>query len=754
MLRPVPPQPPTPPARLSPAVAALFFASGATSLGFELVWTKQLGVLLGGTTTAVAWVVALFMGGMALGYFAGGRMSQRMAQPVKSYGLCEMAMAGWGLLACHALPSLPADWPEPLLMGAAGLVLLPCTVLAGATLPMLVQATRGNLGAALGRLYALNTLGAVAGVLAAGLVLIGQFGLQGTGGLLAAAGLLVGAMAMRLPMQRLPAEPEESDVATGPRPAAGWLAAAGVAGAASLAEEVLWTRALTAHFNASTYAFAAILAVFLVGLALGAAAAVRWIDAGRSPRTLLAASQVALSLLVLFTPAAMLWAEHWLPGYAGVRQIGSYAAFVGMVATGLGRTALALLLPTMLLGMALPLIGAELKAGKTRGAATGWLVGCNAVGAAAGSLGARFVLLPLLGVQHGLAAAGALHGLLGLLVGARAIPRGVFAGLLLGWMAMFAAIQPSSAPSIGRLARNHRLLLVDEGVQDTTAVVEMPGPPPVRQIVANGIAYAGDSPTARRYMRLLGHLPALLARQQDRAMVICLGTGMTASSVLRHAGVQHAELVDISPVVSRTLRQFDHVNDKLAPSQRASIVRQDGRIFLARAAPQSYDIITLEPPPPRVAGVAALYSRQFYQQAKRALKPGGAIAQWLPLHGMTDAELRMLARTFAAEFAGAKLIKIADVEAALVATNGAGADLATVHARLAAAGVAAHMAEIGVADPLALPTIGADRLAQALGDGPLVTDDDPRIEQFAAGLPAENQSTDRAGLAFMAGMWR
>jgi spermidine synthase len=172
-------------------------------------------------------------------------------------------------------------------------------------------------------------------------------------------------------------------------------------------------------------------------------------------------------------------------------------------------------------------------------------------------------------------------------------------------------------------------------------------------------------------------------------------------------------------------------------------------VFLARAPEAHYDVITLEPPPPRAAGVAALYSREFYQHARRALAEGGALAQWLPIHGMTNDELRMLARTFQQVFPDAKLIEIQEIEAALIGVKGQGADAATIAARMAESGVAEQLRALNVLPPLSLPTLSAAALRAALGEGPIVSDDHPRIEHFAAGLPSEGPGTDRAGQAFL-----
>ena len=716
-------------------VALLFFVSGAVALGFEVVWARQLATVLGGATTSVAYVVALFMGGMALGYALGGRIAPRVRRPVRIYGAVEIALALLGLGASHLLPGLS---PGGAWLGAA-LLIAPCTILAGMTLPILAEATRGPLGGAMGLLYGVNTAGAVVGTLLAGLWAIGAMGLTATAGVLALTGGTVGLLALGLggsiglvdrPAAADGAAPSRPTTAPGPRLP---LILACAAGLASISEEVLWTRALLPHLNSSTYAFSMILAVFLLGLALGAGWSGRMIRRRPdSARTLLVVTQLAAALLVLLSPELLRIAEHAVPGYVGVRRATGLSLWLGTVGVSLVRTAFALLPPTFALGCALPLL-AQIHAGDgpERGAAAGRISAWNTVGAVAGALLARFALLPALGVGMSLQAVALIHVAVAA-AAAPALPRRSTVLLVAGGVAGLAVFRPAAAPFLGRLVAPHKVLMADEGVQDTTAVAELqfPAVKGARQIFSNGIAYAGDTPGGKRYMRLLGHLPALLAERQTKALVICVGTGMTAAAVARHAAFERIDLVDISPVVTETLPWFRRSNDGVWEDPRVRLHIADGRRFVASADAGSYDVITLEPPPPRAAGVAALYSTEFYEGAKRLLSPGGAVAQWLPLHGMTVEELTMLTRTFLQVFPDGRLIRIKDNEAALVA----GGTWAHASARAAAPSVAEHLAGIGAPNPQELPRASGAALRAVIGPGDVVSDDHPRVEHFAAGL--------------------
>jgi spermidine synthase len=324
-------------------------------------------------------------------------------------------------------------------------------------------------------------------------------------------------------------------------------------------------------------------------------------------------------------------------------------------------------------------------------------------------------------------------------------PRQLGAALLAGAALMLWLLLPGQrVPFVGRLAESHRLVLLDEGPQDTTAVVDIgAGAGRQRLIFSNGISYTGDNAPSRRYMRLLGHLPALLADDPGDSLVICIGTGMTAAAVARHPEVRSLALVDISPVVQRTLPLFAHVNDRVWTDPRVAVVRADGRQFLG-ASRRPWGVVTLEPPPPRAAGAASLYTAEIYQRARRSMRRGGVIAQWLPLHGLTEAELLLITRTFVQVFPDAALFMLNSHEAALVGSPAPLVlDMARLRARLGDPAIAGSLAEIGfppvegealLAELLALAPLSGPELVRFAGPGPVITDDRPLAESFAAVL--------------------
>jgi spermidine synthase len=190
--------------------------------------------------------------------------------------------------------------------------------------------------------------------------------------------------------------------------------------------------------------------------------------------------------------------------------------------------------------------------------------------------------------------------------------------------------------------------------------------------------------------------------------VICVGTGSTLAALLPYR-FTHIDAVDISPSIQRTMGFFRTVNDGALEDPRVRLRLDDGERFL-RLTSARYDVITLEPPPPRAPGVAALYSREFYDVARARLSPGGVLAQWLPLHDLSSQEAGILVATFLAVFPDATL-HLAERNETILLGGLPGSQLArSVDRRLRSSKVQNDLQRIGLQ--------GADPLAQTIVAGP------------------------------------
>ncbi|MBI2081748.1 MAG: fused MFS/spermidine synthase, partial [candidate division NC10 bacterium] len=674
-----------------------FFLSGATGLVYEVVWLRLLGLVFGHTVYAITTVLAAFMAGLALGSFAFARVVGRLSNLLRAYGWLEIGIG----LSCAAIPALLGGAATLYLRlhGALdlsydafslvqfllvfALLLLP-TALMGGTLPVLSQALAGppgRLGRTIGVLYAVNTAGAVVGVVLAGYVLLPAIGNRATIAVAVGANLAVGAVALFLSRSRPfappepgspPAAPQAARAAGAPLPgplglaAALTVAALGLSGAASMIYEVAWTRALSLVIGSSTYAFTAMLVAFLVGIA-GGSAAYSWLRGTRpaGPATfavLQAGIGLAVALVLLLferMPELFLVALRWSDSPGFVQGV-QFAVSAG-----------ALLLPTLLIGATFPCAVAVAARGAGRtGQDVGHIYAVNTVGAIVGTVLAGFVLIPALGVHAALKVGILLNlllaaGLWGLSPHAAATWRwgGLAAAVLaaLGaalvppWDQRVMASGPAiygkaylepSAQSVGKRLREQRLLYYRDGLSATVSVNQRGQHVFLR---VNGKAEAGtayDMPT----QLMLGHLPLLLHPKPQRVLVIGLGSGITAGAVARHP-IERLDIAEIEPAVVEASRFFAHEHGEVLADPRVRLVLADARTFLLTTA-ERYDVIISEPSNPWIGGLASLFSVEFFTLARERLRPGGIMLQWLQAYNLFPDDLRMVLQTFRTVFPG------------------------------------------------------------------------------------------------------
>jgi spermidine synthase len=622
----------------------LFLAGGAAALVYEVTWFQLLAIHAGGSSRAAATVLATFMAGLGFGSLLVPRWVSRATNPLLACAALEALIALCGLAMPWAIAAVPR-LPSLLHAAAFALLLLVPAAAMGGTLPLAAR-TLGSGPAAARRvagLYAANTLGGVAGCLAAGFWLLRVHDTLVAGlvaaGLNGLAALVALALAGRWPAPRPTGggKPVVPDTAAARRgfPAA-ILVVAAFSGATALAAEVVWTRLLALLLGGTTYTFSLILAGFLVGIAIGSGAAA----ALRPPRVWLAWCQAALVPAIAFgawAAGAGLPAWPVNPALAATPWVQLQIDFV--------RCLVAVLPASILWGASVPLAVASLaRANGDPARAAGTVLAANTLGAVAGSLLAALVLLPGMGSRATqqwmlVAAAGAaVVALPPRSAGGRPWPRFLTpaaAILAAGWL--FPRLPPL-APALvgwGRYAAVSRseppeFLVVREGTDSTLAVSR--GRDGVLNYHNAGKVQASSEPQDMRLQRLLGHIATLVPESPRRVLVIGCGAGVTAGSVSVDPEVVEETICELEAEVPRTAGEFfAGINDGVVGSPKVRVRIDDARRFL-RTTDETFDAITSDPFDPWVRGAANLYTEEFFALAKRRLAPGGAITVFVQLY--------------------------------------------------------------------------------------------------------------------------
>jgi len=741
------------PRMLSVFLPAIFFLSGCAALIFENLWFYQAGLAFGNSIWASSLVLAGFMGGLALGNALAARLRPGRFRAIRLYGLLEVAIAVSGLALVVALPaiaSLLATLMAPLLdsvwlvnpvrLGCAFVLLLIPSTAMGATLPVMVSALYERdprFGSVLGRLYGWNTVGAVVGALAGDLVLIEALGVRGTGVAAAAIGLTAAGLAFMLsrrfeetPAGKEALAPHEKPERLTAR--ALWLlAAAAMAGFTLLGLEVVWFRFLLHFMFGSSQTFAILLATVLAGIGLG----------GLIGGVLAASEARAWQLL----PSAAL--------LTGIASLGLYWAFpAGAPDYTWGPTlvrALVLMFPPALLSGALfTLVGAALKteiASETR--AAGLLTLANTTGATLGPLLAGFVLLPTLGMDRSVELLSAMYlvvGVVTLAAGARpkgALHRTVSGASALALVAMLllfpgaTMLERHLAPVLEPFTKgqNAEVIAMREGVTETIVYTEerVFGEPVSHRLITNGYSMSGTAIEGLRYMKLFVYLPMAIHPDAKSALLISYGVGTTAKALTNTPGFESIDVVDIS-------RDILEMNDIVYPDEeehplhdpRVEVHVEDGRYFL-ETTDERFDLITGEPPPPKMAGIVTLYTREYFELVYDRLREGGIASYWLPVHTLSPSDSKAVVRAFCDAFEDCTLWGGAGLNWMLLGTkNATGPGSSERFARQwNIPAVRDDLELIAIERPEQLGALfmaGPDDLAELAGDAKPLTDDHPK----------------------------
>ena len=660
--------PPTTRRRL-PALCVLFVCSGCSALIYEIVWFQLLELVIGSSAISLGILLGTFMGGMCLGSLMTPLLVSPRYHPLRVYALMELGIAVLGLMLLFGMPlvgGIYIAWAGANALGmvlqgmVAGVCLLPPTFLMGATLPAIsrwVETTPQGVSW-LGLFYGGNIAGAVMGSLLAGFYLLRFYDVATATYVAVALNVAVALLSMVIAkaIRYEPSEVSESRLDNHPAPGA-WAVYVAIAfsGLTALAAEVIWTRLLSLLFGATVYAFALILAVFLLGLGIGASVGSLLGGKVARPRVALGGCQILLC-------GAMAWTAYQLTQSLPYWPIDPARAADPWFRMRLDllRSLWAMLPPAIFWGASFPLaLAAVASRSQDPGRWVGRVYGANTVGAIVGSLAASLWLVAWIGSQHaqqGLLAVSAISGLLVLapLAGAGSAPsKATFPAALLlavvggGTLVWSVPEVPPDLIAYGRRVTESghaQVIYAGEGLTASVAVSR--GPDEVLNYHSAGKIQASSEWQDMRLQRMLGHLTTLVPSNPRRFLVIGLGAGVTAGAVSIEPKLDRLTIVEIEPLVPQVVSEYFHeYNFDVVAQPKVRVQIDDGRHFLLTTR-ETFDGITSDPFDPWVKGTAALYTKEFFELARQHLNPGGVVTQFVQLYESNEEAVKSEIATF------------------------------------------------------------------------------------------------------------
>ncbi|HEX7937525.1 MAG TPA: fused MFS/spermidine synthase, partial [Gemmatimonadaceae bacterium] len=659
-------------ARILPFLLALFVGSGCAALIYEIVWFQVLQLVIGSSAVSLAVLLGTFMGGMCAGSLLLARFVSRVEHPLRVYarlealiGVCGAALIVLMPLVSRLYTAVDGGGPSSIVLRAivCVLLLLPPTVLMGATLPAMsrfVEATPKGVSW-LGFFYGGNIVGAVVGCLTAGFFLLRKFDLS-TASLVAVA-LNVTVAGLGFLLSRRAAYSAPRDEVEPGAPAAPWqprgvFVAIALSGLTALGAEVVWTRLLSLMFGATTYAFSIILAVFLAGLGGGSVIG-SWL--GRDVKSARAAFGWTQLLLGLSTAWGAFMIAKELPWWPINERLATNVWLVFQV--DMARALYAVAPGALLWGASFPLALAAASGSISAdpGRTVGRVYAANTLGAIVGSLVTGLVLIPWIGTkgaQQVFIVVSVVSGVVVLLpmMRQRALGgAGVAMAGALSAVALFFAASVSAVPT-GLIAWGRSLswqgapnaLYWGEGMNASIAVTEEVNG--WRNFHVSGKVEASTEPQDMRLQRLLGHLSGLMHDNPKDVLVVGFGAGVTAGALSIHPTVERMVICEMEPLIPKVVSTYFSVaNHAVADSKKVSVVYDDARHYVLTTR-RKFDVITSDPIHPWVKGAATLYTKEYFEHVKAHLNPGGVVTQWVPLYESTPDVVRSELATFFSVF--------------------------------------------------------------------------------------------------------
>ncbi len=681
---------------LRPIALALTVCTGFTGLAYEITWQKYLQILLGAHSEATATVLGLFLGGLSLGYWLFGALTRalvlrgrregeggRPAPLLLVYGIVEAGIGVYCLLfpsffplvrsASARLPTGEGAFAFAVDTALAAVLIVPPATLMGGTIPILTQALARSLADATrvhALIYGWNTAGAFAGALAAGFFLIEWLGLDGVQHALGLVNIGAGIVFMILGLQRrevVELEPGgDAVLRAGVFSLYGTVAL--LVGFAMMVLQTIVIRVGGLAFGSSEYTFAMVVAVFVLCIARGSFVVSARANIGRYALLgTLWVLTLAFAILYFLLETAPYWAHMLRVVFRDYD-----AAFYPYHLAAFGLVLLVLGPAVLLAGATLPLLFHALRREVgDLGSQAGRLYSLNTVGSLLGALIGGYALLIWLDLHHVYRIAVAALVLAASLVTLQQVPRVGFAGaaalLIAGVVALggfppwrpnylnaglFRERQPAAwafaGPSV-LASRRMNISFHDDDPNTSVAILDSnDGEPLSRSILINGKS-DGNSTGDYSTTALLALVPALFAEHPEHAFVIGFGTGVTAGTLAEFEEVKGVTIAEISSGVIAASPMFDFADNRVSKHPKVRFVHSDAYRALLKGR-HSYDVIVSEPSNPWVTGIEQLYAREFLDEARDRLTPGGVYCQWFHRYEVSSEAIALVLATFAQVF--------------------------------------------------------------------------------------------------------
>jgi len=678
-----------------------FFLTGITGLVYELVWVRMLILSFGSTQFAVTTVLTTFMAGLAIGSLLFGRVIDRYLQPLRLYGILEIALGAYCILTPLIFLAIQklyltffpgggiqyASFNPTQFLLAFGGIIIPTTLMGG-TLPILTKyftLKRDEIGYRVGILYSLNTLGSVVGCCATGVFLLYLLGVNATIYLAGIVDIGVGIVIILLSRRGetvaeghiVEGQPEISGIEEeGPAVAAPSmshnrkkvvLAVFAVSGFAALAYEVLWSRIFSLIIGSSVYAFTIMLATFLFGIGVGSIVFAPFIDRRKNPLLWFALLEMIIGIAALLAvpfykelPFMFLWLHGAFSDHFWLFLIMQFCLCAAVM-----------VIPTLCMGAIFPtvsrLYSEELD---SLGRRIGNIYFVNTAGAIAGAFTGGFIMIPLIGVQPSILLTAAVSTALGLILllmipmemTRKVVPAGIvalfFAGALYfmpSWnmmvMTMGAYVNPLEKQALDALKKTGaygELLFYREGLNAIVTVrKEADGRTISYQSNGKYEARSIDSKPGKAWS-LLGHVPMLFADKTESALLVGIGSGITLGSMEQYP-LREIDVVEIEPAVVEAARYFSAANNNALDDPRVTIHTTDGRNFLLTSQ-KKYDVIISAVSDPWITGVSNLFTEEYFREVRDRLADNGTVALWFQNYRISIDDLKIGLNTFASVF--------------------------------------------------------------------------------------------------------